>query len=258
MTVVYRFQEIAMRHQGFASCAAAASLAALLSCQGTSRTPADTTQPTPTPSPCAFGISPGTATFASAGGAQVVTVTASPGGCAPAAWTATADAGLTVSPASGSGTGSLTVTAVPNSRTTPQTLAATIAGQAFTATLAALACTYTFAAHAPDVGADTWTVSSDGDQRAVAVTVSPNDGTCAPWRAVSSAEWISAEPASGTRSAAVQIEYDTNRAASARSGRVSLMRPDCTGSDCGLDVNVNQSAAAVFTLRLTLQQGHRL
>jgi hypothetical protein len=150
------------------------------------------------------------------------------------------------------------VTAAANRRTAQQTLTATIAEQTFTATLAALACTYTFTANAPDRGVDTWTVSSDGSDRRVAVTVTPNDGSCAPWKAHSSDKWVSAEPASGTTSATVQIEFDPNNAATARSASVSLTRPDCTGSDCGLTVKVNQSARATFTLNLTLQQGEHL
>ena len=246
-----------MRHQLLRSVAAGALLAALLSCSDTPK-PADTTQPTPTPTACSFAISPATASFASTGGSQVVSVTTTPAGCAPAGWTAAASAGLTLAPTSGSGNGSVTVTAAANSRTAQQTLTATIAEQTFTATLEALACTYTFTANAPDVGADTWTVSSDGSDRRVTVTVSPNDGTCAPWRAVSSDKWVSAEPASGTTSATVQIEFDPNNAATARSASVSFTRPDCTGSNCGLTVKVNQSAPAVFTLNLTLQQGQHL
>lgn len=246
-----------MRSQLLRSVATGALLAALFSCSGTPK-PSDTTQPTPTPPGCSFAISPATASFASTGGSQVVNVTATPAGCAPAAWTASASGGLTLSPTSGSGSGSVTVTAAANSRTAQQALTATIAEQTFTATLAAVACTYTFTANAPDLGNDTWTVSSDGSDRKVTVIVSPNDGSCAAWRAVSSADWISAEPVSGTTSAAVQIEYETNKAAAARSGRVSFTRPDCTGSNCGLIVNVNQSAPAVFTLHLTLQQGHHL
>jgi hypothetical protein len=92
----------------------------------------------------------------------------------------------------------------------------------------------------------------------VTVTVSPNDGSCAPWKAATTADWISLKPASGTTSGTVRIDYTANSAATARSASVAFTRPDCTGPTCGMTANVNQSARATFTLSLTLQQGEHL
>jgi hypothetical protein len=233
-------------------------LTALLSCGEGSNAPTSGTQPTPIPAACAFAISPATASFASTGGTQVVNVTTTPAGCSPTNWTATATAGLTLSPTSGSGNGLVTVTAEANTGPAPRTMTATIAGQPFAVTLQARACTYAFTANGPDLGNDTWMVSSDAGDRFVTVTVSPNDGTCPAWRANASAGWVAAEPASGTTSARVQIEFDDNDGATPRTGRVSFTPPDCTGSNCGLTVTVSQAGRASFTLKLTLEQGQNL
>ena len=73
------------------------------------------------------------------------------------------------------------------------------------------------------------------------VSVSPNDGSCAPWKAASNADWITVSPASGTTSTTVRVDYAQNTAAGARTGGVSFMRPDCNAADCGFTVALNQS-----------------
>jgi hypothetical protein len=79
---------------------------------------------------CAFTIVPDMISVAGGGGSQAVTIAAAPVGCAPSAWTATAnDAAVSVSPAAGDGNGTVTVTVSKNSTTGVQSHAATIAGQ---------------------------------------------------------------------------------------------------------------------------------
>ena len=142
----------------------------------------------------------------------------------------------------------MTVTASPNTTTALQTLTATIAGVTFTASLAAVACTYTFSANRPDQNGNTWIVSSDASQLGVTVTVTPNDGSCAPWKVASSADWITVSPASGATSTTVAINYSANTTPSGnayvlpRIGNVSFTRPDCAAPNCGLTVEVNQGA----------------
>jgi hypothetical protein len=82
----------------------------------------------------------------------------------------------------------VTVTAGPNTATAPQSLTATIGGQTFTATVAGIACSYTFSANAPDQNSDIWVVPPDPSERGITVTVTPNDGSCAPWKAASTAD----------------------------------------------------------------------
>ena len=86
---------------------------------------------------CAFSIAPLTAAFPSSGGTAVVTVAATPAGCSPATWTASAsDEGLAFSPATGEGDGPLMLTAASNSGPAV-TRSATIAGQTLIVNLAA-------------------------------------------------------------------------------------------------------------------------
>jgi hypothetical protein len=121
-----------------------------------------------------------------------------------------------------------------------QTLTATIAGDTFTASLAAVACTYTFSANRPDQNGNTWVVSSEASQQGVTVTVTPNDGSCAPWRVASAANWITVSPASGATSTTVAVNYASNNMTSARTGNVDFTRPDCALPNCGLTVELNQ------------------
>jgi len=236
------------------SIASSVILLALAACSGTSSGPS-ATQPSSTKTSCTFAISPSTVNFTTGGGSQMVNVTASPLGCAPSTWSAsTVSAALSVAPTSGSGNGSVTVTASPNTTSAQQTLTATIAGDTFTATLSAVACTYTFTANKPDQNGNTWIVSSDASQQGVTVTVTPNDGSCAAWRAASSADWITVSPASGATSTTVAINYSANRAgtgaqppASARIGNVSFMRSDCAAPNCGLTVELNQGPPQTIT-----------
>jgi len=240
------------------ACSSAAALIAvtLIGCSGSSST---MNQPSPVSSACAFAISPSATSFTSSGGSQTVRVSATPAGCAPSSWTAsTTNAALSVSPTSGSGNGSVTVTASANAATTPQALTATIAGQMFAATVAAVACTYKFSANAPDQNDNTWAVPWDGRERGVTVIVTPNDGSCAPWKTSSNASWLTASPASGTTSTTVRIDDSANDSASARTGTVSFLRPECSGADCGLTVALNQSGRPSFTLRVTLMQGEQI
>ena len=238
------------------SLAASVMLGVMLACSGSSPMP---TQPAPTNSPCAFGISPSTASFAAGGGSQIVSVTALPAGCSPSSWAASSVNGsLFVAPASGSGTGNVTVTVSPNAASTSQSLSATIAGQTFTANVGA-ACAYTFSANAPDLNGNTWVVQSDGSERGVVVTVMPNDGSCAPWRVTSNVDWITVSPTSGTTSTIVRVDYSANNTTASRTGSVSFTRPGCSGSNCGVTVGVNQAAQpTLFTLHLTLALGEVL
>ena len=238
-------------------------LVAIAACSGSStpRTPS-TTQPTPTSSACTFAISPSTANFGAGGGPQVVNVTATPSGCAPSAWSAsTASAALSVTPTSGSGNGSVTVTASANTTTAQQNLIATIAGQPFTATVSPTNCTYVFSANAPDQNGNVWVVPADASQRGVTVTVTPNDGSCAPWKASSNADWIAVSPKSGTTNTTVRVDYAANDTTASRTGNVSFQRPGCNGVDCDVTVGLNQSGRAMVTLvtlRVTLVQGENL
>lgn len=235
-------------------------LVAMAACSGSSPTNTpSTTQPTPTNSPCTFAISPSTGDFATSGGSQVIRVSASPSGCAPSAWSAsTASATLSVAPTSGSGNGTVTVTASPNTTAVQQTLTATIAGQTFTATVAPVGCTYTFSANRANQNGNTWIVSSDASQEGVTVTVVPNDGSCAPWRVASDADWITVSPTSGTTSTTVAMNYTANNTANARVGNVSFLRPGCSGSDCESTVALNQAGRSTFALSVTLLQGENL
>jgi hypothetical protein len=85
---------------------------------------------------CEFAVSPAALSFASGGGSQTVTLTASPPDCSPSEWTAVSDAnGLTVSPASGRGSGSISLTAAANTGA-GRTMTATIAGRRVTVAIA--------------------------------------------------------------------------------------------------------------------------
>jgi hypothetical protein len=87
--------------------------------------------------PCLFSVSPTSLAFSSGGGSQTVTVSTTPGLCAPPTWTASAiDPGLTIVPASGDGPGTVTVTAAPNSGAA-QTRLVLIAGWLLIVTVAA-------------------------------------------------------------------------------------------------------------------------
>jgi hypothetical protein len=83
---------------------------------------------------CTFSISPASFTVPAAGGAFAVSVSVSPAGCAPAAWTATSGASfITAAPANGTGNGSVTLTVSANTGA-QRTGTATIAGQTATVT----------------------------------------------------------------------------------------------------------------------------
>jgi hypothetical protein len=56
----------------------------------------------------------------------------------------------------------------------------------------------------------------------------------------------------------VRIDDSANDSASARTGTVSFLRPECSGADCGLTVALNQSGRPSFTLRVTLIQGEQI
>jgi len=100
-----------------------------------------------------------------------------------------------------------------------------------------------FSANAPDQNGNTWIVSADASQRGVTVTVTPNDGSCAPWKAASSADWITVSPTSGTTSTTVAVNYSANTKADARTGNVSFTWPDCAAPNCGLTVGLNQGSS---------------
>lgn len=142
------------------------------------------------------------------------------------------------------GNGTVTVTSAATAATTPQTLTATIAGQTFTATVAGVACTYTFLANAPDQNGNTWLAPWDGSQRGV--TVGPNDGSCAAWKASSDADWIVVSPASAAKSTTVRVDYDRGSRRHDRDGLRDL-RAD---RRCGESV-LRETASSLFGERPT-------
>ena len=198
---------------------------------------------------CAFTLSPPSAVFGAAGGSQVVTVSASPDGCQPSAWTAASDsAGLTVSRSEGSGTGAVTVTAAANGTQT-QARSATIAGQTFTANVNA-ACTVAVS----PAGSDS--TGPAAGQRDVSVVVT--NGPCR-WTAASSDTWITVSQTEGTANATVRLSFAENTGLD-RTGSVTFAGPDCNPQcrNGSTTVFIRQALGVDGDPSLTLTQGEAL
>lgn len=199
---------------------------------------------------CAFTLSPPSAIFGATGGSQSVTVSASPDGCQPSAWTAASDStGLTVSPGEGNGTGTVTVTAAANG-TQAQARTATIAGQRFTANVNG-ACTVAFSpAGSDDTG-------SSAGQRDVSVVVT--NGPCR-WTASSSDNWITVSQTEGTTNATVRLNFTANNGLG-RAGSVTFAGPECNPQcrNGSTTIFIRQArSTAIAILSLTLTQGEEL
>lgn len=144
--------------------------------------------------PCAFSISPASATFDAGGSAASVAVTASDPSCS---WTASSSdpSWLAVGQASGSGNALVTLTAAANDGNA-RSATVTIAGQTFTATQPAAGCTFA-------ISPASQSMASGGDTATIAVTTT---SWCA-WTATSSdPSWLSVSgPSAGTGNGSVTV-----------------------------------------------------
>jgi subtilisin family serine protease len=107
---------------------------------GASATHATSAGTAPSSATCSFAVTPGTLSFASAGGSSSASV-ATASGCT---WTGSSDASFTAvtGGASGTGNGTVTYQVAANPDATLRTATLTIAGQMFTVTQTAAPCTY--------------------------------------------------------------------------------------------------------------------
>lgn len=204
---------------------------------------ARTADPSPTPvSACTYAVSPGTFTVAETGGTQAVTVTASPAGCSPSAWTAsTAATDVTLSPASGSGAGRVDISVARNDSVFTRTLAVTVAGQSVTVSQgpALVSCAMRYDPVAPDApGGRSWALSAAGGTRQVRVTLTPDAPNCAEgWRTQADA-FVSVTPSTGTTSALVTIQVAPNSTGAARTSEIGFAGTKCSPF-CGAEFHAN-------------------
>ncbi len=150
------------------------------------------------PTACAYTVSPASLSFPTGGGAQLVTVTATPPTCS---WTAsTASTFLTVGTTSGSGSGSVLVTAAANSSTTPLTGSVTIAGYVIPVYESGqVLCAFNVT---PFVSFP----SSGGSTTLNIIASSPN---CA-WTATADQPFVTLTPAAGTGNGTVTVTAAPN------------------------------------------------
>lgn len=182
--------------------------------------------------PCAFTISPTSASFAAAGGTGSLSVTTT-AGCA---WTARSNvAWLTITAgASGNGNGTVSYTVAANTATTSRTGTITAAGKTFTVTQAgAVVCTFTLRTTSASVPA----AGGTG-------TITVTGPTACTWTAVSNAAFIHITAGgSGSGNGTASFRVDANTATVSRRGTITI---------AGKTFTVNQAAAAcTFTISPT-------
>jgi hypothetical protein len=161
------------------------------------------------PATCQYSIASTSASPNYFAGQQQVTVNASPASCT---WGVSSNANWLSVSGGGSGNGTATVSWTENSGSA-RSGTVTIAGQTFTVNQgpAPSPCTFT-------ISPSSASPSSDAGQQQVQVTAS--GGGCA-WDTVSSANWLSASPSSGTGSGATTISW-TQNPGNARSATVTI------------------------------------
>lgn len=172
---------------------------------------------------CSFSASPVSLTVPAAGGTSSVVVT-SPAGCA---WTATSGASwLSITAATGSGTGSVSLSASPNTTTSPRTTSLTVEGRTVSVTQNGVApCSFS-------VSPTTQSLPADGGARSVSVTA----GTGCNWSAsTDSPSWITLGAPAGTGSGSLTYTVAPNAQISARSGSLTV---------AGYTISITQDGAA--------------
>ena len=179
-----------------------------------------------------FSVTPTIWAAPAVGGAQTVTVGATPG---DAAWTAsTNQPWLTLGTSSGTGSGAVMLTASANpSAVTSRTATATVAGQSVTVTQPAGTATFSISTMA-------WAAPAAGGTQGVTVTASLSDGV---WSASSSAAWLTLSTASGTGNGTVTLTAAATTSALTRTATATI---------AGQIVTVTQAAGTpVFALSAT-------
>jgi hypothetical protein len=157
-----------------------------------------------------YTVTPASVTLPASGGAQLVTVASS---MTDAVWTATStQRWLTVSSAGGTGSGSATLVADVNTRVSPRTATATIAGQTVTVTQAGIVSPFT-------LDPLTWTASGRGGSRIVTLLTAEMD---APWTASSDAPWLTVTPMAGTGPGTVTVAAQRLPGTDVRAGSVTI------------------------------------
>ncbi|HYY57919.1 MAG TPA: BACON domain-containing carbohydrate-binding protein [Pyrinomonadaceae bacterium] len=162
------------------------------------------------PPPCAYTISPTSASFSSASGTGSITVTTT----ANCAWTAKSNVTwITITAgASRSGNGTVSYTVAANTATVSRTGTITVAGKTFTVTQAAAPCNYSISPTSASYP------SSGGASR---ITVTTTTG-CA-WTARSNVTWITITAgASGSGAGTVSYSVAANTATTSRTGTITV------------------------------------
>jgi hypothetical protein len=193
----------------FIPIAAAAGLALVLACGGTSIT--EVAGPDASPRcDTAFASVPSLP----AQGGRIETTVMTPRECA---WSISTQASwLEVTPQSGQGEMPVTMIAAPNPEGSPRTSGVTINGARVTFTQQAAPCSYS-------VSPTRVALDGDGDSRTIDVTATAGCG----WNAQSLEEWVSAAPDSGTGDGSVTLRAAANDGG-ARSATVRIATHNVT------------------------------
>ncbi len=192
---------------------------------------------------CTFGIIPTSQTFASAGGTDSVSVTATPGSCN---WTAISNASwITVTSGStGTGNGSVGYSVSENTSVVSRTGTITIAEQTFTVTQGGKttpACTFS-------ITPTNQTFATAGGTDSVNVTATP--GSCS-WTAISSASWITVTSGgTGNGNGNVNYSVSENTSVVSRTGTMTIAGETFTVTQVGVgpDIKANNSDGPVTPL----------
>lgn len=194
--------------------------------------------------PCVYSISPGTASFGSAGGAGRIGIAAPPG-CAWSVTSAVPWISIT-SPVSGAGPGTASFTATANPGVDARSSSFTVAGQMFTVFQAGTSLSF-------GLDADSLQLTLREGASAETRIVSILSTASAPFTATASGgAWLSVTPASGTAPGSVAISVNPAEIpAGTYRGSVSVRIPTATPSERSVPVVLTVAPAG--DSRLTLE-----
>ena len=157
----------------------------------------------PGTTPCAYALTPGSATMAGTGGSGNVAVQTIPG-CAWAAHANPSEATFT-SAASGVGSATVAYNVAANPTCAARTVTLTIAGQPFVITQAAAPPAMSLDTTSLRFGAVSSGASFSSSTSAQTVRIAQNGTGTVTWTAMSSAPWLVVSPTSGTGPATLSI-----------------------------------------------------
>jgi murein DD-endopeptidase MepM/ murein hydrolase activator NlpD len=171
-------------------------------------------------SPCAYSVSPPSASFSSSGGPGSFSVTTQTG----CGWSASIDVGWITTSSSGTGSGTVNYSVAQNSSTGSRTGHVNVQGQTHTVNQSGISCSYS-------VSPPSASFSSSGGPGSFSVATQTGCG----WSASSDVAWITTS-SSGTGSGTVNYSVAQNSSTSSRTGHVTVQGQVHTVNQAGAPI----------------------